>query len=53
MNQPRAIVLVVDDIPGTLGMLNETLESAGFTVLVAQTGQVALDLVDRVTPISC
>ena len=50
MNQPRAIVLVVDDSPGTLGMLNETLESAGFTVLVAQTGQVALDLVDRVTP---
>jgi DNA-binding NarL/FixJ family response regulator len=50
VNQPRAIVLVVDDGPGTLGMLNETLESAGFTVLVAQTGQVALDLVDQVTP---
>ena len=31
-------------------MLNETLESAGFTVLMAQSGQVALDLVDRVTP---
>ena len=50
MNTPRSIVLVVDDSPGTLGMLNETLESAGFTVLVAQTGQSALDLVDRVTP---
>ena len=31
-------------------MLNETLETAGFTVLVAQSGQVAPDLVDRVTP---
>lgn len=50
MNAPRDIVLVVDDSPGTLGMLNETLEAAGFTVLVAQAGQVALDLVDRVTP---
>jgi DNA-binding NarL/FixJ family response regulator len=50
VNIPRAIVLVVDDSPGTLGMLNETLESAGFTVLVAQAGHAALDLVDRVTP---
>ena len=50
MSAARAIVLVVDDSPGTLGMLNETLESAGFTVLVAQAGQAALDLVDRVTP---
>jgi DNA-binding NarL/FixJ family response regulator len=50
VNLPRDIVLVVDDSPGTLGMLNETLETAGFTVLVAQAGQVALDLVDRVTP---
>jgi len=47
---PRDIVLVVDDSPGTLGMLNETLETAGFTVLVAQTGAAALELVDRVTP---
>jgi DNA-binding response OmpR family regulator/DNA-binding CsgD family transcriptional regulator len=47
---PRAIVLVVDDSPDTLGMLNETLETAGFTVLIAQAGQVALDLVDRITP---
>ena len=43
----------MDDSPGTLGMPNETLETAGFTVLVAQAGQVALDLVDRVPPISC
>ena len=50
MSEPRDIVLVVDDSPGTLGMLNETLESAGYTVLVAQTGAAALELVERVTP---
>jgi DNA-binding NarL/FixJ family response regulator len=47
---PRDIVLVVDDSPATLGMLNETLERAGYTVLVAQSGASALDLVERVTP---
>jgi DNA-binding response OmpR family regulator/DNA-binding CsgD family transcriptional regulator len=50
VSKPRDIVLVVDDSPDTLGMLNETLETAGFTVLIAQAGQVALDLVDRITP---
>ncbi len=44
------IVLVVDDSPGTLGMLNDTLELAGYTVLVAQSAQAALALVERVTP---
>ena len=44
------IVLVVDDSPGTLGMLNDTLELAGYTVLVAQSALAALALVERVTP---
>lgn len=44
------IVLVVDDSPGTLGLLNDTLELAGYTVLVAQSAQAALALVERVTP---
>lgn len=48
--RPRETVLIVDDSPATLGMLNETLEAAGYTVLVSQTGQAALDLVERVTP---
>ena len=48
--KPRETVLIVDDSPATLGMLNETLEAAGYTVLVSQTGQAALDLVERVTP---
>ena len=44
------IVLVIDDSPGTLGMLNDTLELAGYTVLVAQSAAAALALVERVTP---
>jgi DNA-binding NarL/FixJ family response regulator len=50
VNRPRDIVLVVDDSPATLGMLNEALEQAGYTVLVAQSGSAALTLVARVTP---
>ena len=50
MTRPRDIVLVVDDSPATLGLLNEALENAGYTVLVAQSGTTALTLVDRVTP---
>ena len=30
--RPRDIVLVVDDSPATLGVLNEALEQAGYTV---------------------
>ncbi len=44
------VVLVVDDSPATLGMLNEALEQAGYTVLVAQGGGPALALMERVTP---
>lgn len=47
---PGSIVLVVDDSPGTLGMLEAALESAGYTVLLAQSGAAALALLERVTP---
>ncbi len=46
----REVVLVVDDSPATLGMLNEALEAAGYTVLVAQAGDAALALMERITP---
>ena len=46
----REVVLVVDDSPATLGMLNEALEAAGYTVLVAQSGMAALALMERITP---
>ncbi len=46
----RDTVLVVDDTPETLGFLTDTLDHAGFTVLIATDGDSALDLVDQITP---
>ena len=46
----RSIVLVVDDSPGTLGLLNDALDEAGYTVLVAQSGRAALEVAARATP---
>src|SRR5580698_7511796 len=46
----RDTVLVVDDTPETLGLLTDTLDQAGFTVLIATDGETALHLVDQVTP---
>ncbi len=48
--KPRDTVLVVDDLPGTLGLLNEALEAAGYTVLLAQSAPFALSVIGRVTP---
>ncbi|MCK8785024.1 response regulator [Roseomonas sp. NAR14] len=48
--QRRDIVLVVDDVPGTLGLLNDTLEAAGYMVLVARSAAAALGVMARVTP---
>jgi DNA-binding NarL/FixJ family response regulator len=46
----RDTVLVVDDTPETLSLLTDTLDQAGFTVLIATDGESALQLVDQVTP---
>ena len=46
----RDTILVVDDTPETLGFLTDTLDHAGFTVLIATDGEGALDLVDQITP---
>lgn len=46
----RDIILVVDDTPGTLGVLNEVLEDAGYTVLMAQSAQGAMTVLERVRP---
>jgi DNA-binding NarL/FixJ family response regulator len=48
--QPRDVVLVVDDSPETLSVMTDALENAGITVLVAVSGDKALDLVVEVTP---
>lgn len=47
---PRDTVLVVDDTPDTLGFLTDTLDQAGFTVLIATDGASALDLLEQITP---
>jgi DNA-binding response OmpR family regulator/DNA-binding CsgD family transcriptional regulator len=46
----RDTVLVVDDTPQTLGFLTDTLDHAGFTVLIATDGESALALVEQITP---
>lgn len=46
----RPVVLVVDDAPGSLGMLCDTLESEGYTVLVARDGNSALQRLELIVP---
>lgn len=46
----RDTVLVVDDTPDTLSMLTNTLDRAGFTVLIATDGEAALELLGQITP---
>ncbi len=44
------IVLVVDDVPRSIGALCIELEAEGYTVLVASDGEAALARLDLVTP---
>jgi DNA-binding response OmpR family regulator/DNA-binding CsgD family transcriptional regulator len=44
------VVLVVDDSPESLGMLNVALNSQGYTALVALSGQQALSIAEKVSP---
>ncbi|WP_428420700.1 response regulator [Methylibium sp.] len=46
----RPVVLVVDDAPSSLGMLCDTLEEAGYTVLIARDGEAALQRLHLVAP---
>ncbi|HQT74775.1 MAG TPA: response regulator, partial [Acidiphilium sp.] len=46
----RPTILVVDDDPAMLGLLSETLEKAGYNVLVALQGEMALAVMARITP---
>jgi DNA-binding NarL/FixJ family response regulator len=41
---------VVDDTPDTLSLLTDTLDHAGFTVLIATDGHAALELLEQITP---
>jgi DNA-binding NarL/FixJ family response regulator len=46
----RDTVLVVDDTPESLGFLTDTLDAAGYTVLIAIDGESALRLTEQITP---
>jgi CheY-like chemotaxis protein/DNA-binding CsgD family transcriptional regulator len=43
-------VLVVDDTPESLRFLTDTLETAGISVLIATSGDAALELIEHVVP---
>ncbi|ASW01939.1 response regulator [Paraburkholderia aromaticivorans] len=46
----KPVVLIVDDTPDNLALLSETLQAAGYAVLVALDGQSALQRLARITP---
>ncbi|RVT40741.1 DNA-binding response regulator [Sphingobium algorifonticola] len=46
----RETILVVDDTPESLRFLTDMLDSAGMTVLIATTGEAAIDLLDHIMP---
>lgn len=46
----RAVILVVEDSPDSLGMLHETLEQSNYTVLLAPNGEKALEIVAHISP---
>ncbi len=50
IEKEQDIVLLVDDSPESLGFLTSALEDAGVTVLVARSGEAALNIVERVQP---
>jgi DNA-binding NarL/FixJ family response regulator len=50
LDDERPVVLVVDDAPSSLGMLCDTLEASGYTVLVAADGESALQRLGLVVP---
>jgi DNA-binding response OmpR family regulator len=55
MNKPQidltgSKILAVDDVPANLDVLSQALEADGYNVLVATSGETALDLVKRIEP---
>ncbi len=50
VEQGPGVVLIVDDAPENLAMLHEALDAAGYRVLVATDGQIALERVALLLP---
>ncbi len=48
--QSNGIVMIVDDTPGNLALLSDTLSEAGYRVLVATDGQSALEQIFFLKP---
>ena len=46
----RTAILVIDDAPDTLGLLDEVLDRAGYLVLMAQSGQAAFNVLENSRP---
>lgn len=46
----KTTVLVVDDSPESLGMINMSLDKAGIAVLIALNGQQAMKVLEQITP---
>lgn len=50
MANPRGPLLVVEDIPNVLELLEVTLRFQGYQVISARNGQEALDILEKETP---
>lgn len=48
--RPATVVMVVDDAPQTLGLVCQSLEEGGYTVVIARDGETALARLQLVTP---
>lgn len=49
-NKQQDIILVIDDSPDSLDLINTALDQAGFTVLVALSGSQGLIITRNITP---
>ncbi len=50
MNTAKATILIVDDVPANLNLLREALEPEGYEILGAPSGEICLQIADRVVP---
>lgn len=50
MSSKKTVILVVDDSPDSLGMINTALDEAGYTVLMSLNGEQALAITEQITP---
>ncbi len=50
VNHLNPVIMVVDDTPANLTLLRNILEPEGYKVLLATSGEKALELLNRITP---